>query len=371
MLKNRVCMPSVMDAWLKDKLPQKNSAQDFSTALAHEQWQRFCAIVAYAQSNSHFYANTLKNIHIPSLVQTNLEDIPFTTAQDLHQWEQFICISLGDIERMVSLQTSGTTGFSKRIAFSEQDLQATEDFFAIGMSQLVQTHDRVLALWPGAHLPQGVSALLREALAKNHIEVFDGNPATTQQSLWAELQRYNPHAVVGAPSQLEVLATLLENPYYKNELEKNPLALRCLLSSGENVHPSLAQRWQELGLQTLDHYGITEAGYSIGVQCPAKNGYHLRELDLFIEIIEIQGTKPLADGEEGEVVITTLGRTAMPLIRYRTGDIAAIIATPCPCGSPLRRLSSLRGRLIAQGNNYTIEKCTKGYLHERSTQTTL
>ncbi len=364
-------MPCVMDAWLQKKLPTPLSAPDFTKALAHEQWQRFCHTLHYAQSNSRFYAKLLKGFTPHTLLKENLAQLPFTHAQDLQTWEQFICISLGDIERMVSLQTSGTTGHAKRIAFSEEDLNATKDFFAIGMSQLVSPYERVLALWPGAHLPQGVSALLRAALAQNAITVFDGNPAVTEQSLLEELLQYNPHTVVGAPSQLEVLTNLLENPAHRPALQKNPRALHSLLSSGESVQHNLHARWKKLGLHTLDHYGITEAGYSIGVQCPAKNGYHIRELDIFVEIIEMHGTRPLPLGEEGEVVITTLNRTAMPLIRYRTGDIAALLAGPCPCGSPLQRLSPLRGRMVKNGNTTTIEQCTKGYLHERHTQRTL
>ncbi len=368
----KTCPPSVLDAWLEKKLPHSSTqaAASFSERLKQEQWKKLCETVLYAQKNSRFYAQRLSGFNLVSLQQELFHTLPFTTAQDLHAWESFICISLSHVERMVSLQTSGTTGPSKRIAFSQEDLDATEDFFAVGMSPLIHSGQRLLALWPGAHLPHGVSALLRKALSKNAIEVFDGHAAATEQSLSHELISHNPHTVVGAPCQIRILLDILENP--SSNLQKHfPLALRSILTSGEGLSPELEQRMQALGLFSLDHYGITEAGYSVGVECMAQNGYHMRELDLFVEIIQPQDTAPMPNGQYGEVVITTLGRTAMPLIRYRTGDIAKILPAPCPCGSPLRRLSRLQGRMVTQGKTYSIEHCTKGYLHERPTQTTL
>ncbi len=366
-MRNNTLSPCILDSWLKEKLPQHTN---FSQALYATQWHRFCETISYAKQHARFYKQTLSSINVQGLQPQHIHTLPFTTAQDLQQWEQFICISLGDIERIVSLQTSGTTSTPKRLAFSEEDLGATEDFFCVGMSQLIQPQQRLLALWPGAHLPQGVTALLRKALSVKNITVFDGNPAVTPQTLAAELKQYNPHTIVGAPSQFASLIEIIKNTD-QFDLPK-PLALRAVLSSGEHVPDALINALQQWGLLHLDHYGITEAGYSIGVQCPAKTGYHIRELDIFVEIISLHPPfMPCKEGEEGEVVITTLGRKAMPLIRYRTGDVATLLSGPCPCGSPLRRLSSLQGRIKRNGTQITIEHCNKGNFYERSAQATL
>jgi phenylacetate-coenzyme A ligase PaaK-like adenylate-forming protein len=74
-------------------------------------------------------------------------------------------------------------------------------------------------------------------------------------------------------------------------------------------------------------------------------GYHLREADLYFEIVDPVEGRPIPDGETGEVVFTTLTRSGMPLIRYRTGDLARFLPGPCRCGTVLRRLSHVRGRL--------------------------
>jgi phenylacetate-CoA ligase len=85
-------------------------------------------------------------------------------------------------------------------------------------------------------------------------------------------------------------------------------------------------------------YASTELGASLGAECRERAGYHLHEYDYAVEILN-----PDSDGY-GEVVFTTLTRTVMPLIRYRTRDIARLISEPCPCGMPFRRLSAIRGR---------------------------
>lgn len=92
---------------------------------------------------------------------------------------------------------------------------------------------------------------------------------------------------------------------------------------------------------------MTEMGYGGGVECSVHNGYHLRKTDLFVEIVDPETEAPLPDGVSGEVVFTTLTRRAMPLIRYRTGATARFLPELCPCGSTLRRMGKVQGRLTS------------------------
>ena len=94
------------------------------------------------------------------------------------------------------------------------------------------------------------------------------------------------------------------------------------------------------------HWGMTETGLGGGVQCQAREGYHLRDADFWIEIVDPKGGEPVPDGQWGEIVLTTLTRTGMPLIRYRTGDISRFMTKPCPCGSHLKRLDRVEGRSV-------------------------
>ncbi|MFO7497620.1 MAG: hypothetical protein R6X05_18515 [Desulfobacterales bacterium] len=89
---------------------------------------------------------------------------------------------------------------------------------------------------------------------------------------------------------------------------------------------------------------MTEMGYGGGVACEARDGCHLREADIFVEVVDPETGLGVPDGVAGEVVFTTLAISAMPLIRYRTDDLARFLPEPCPCGSRLRRLGKIAGR---------------------------
>ena len=93
-----------------------------------------------------------------------------------------------------------------------------------------------------------------------------------------------------------------------------------------------------------EHYGMTETALGGAVGCPVPGGYHIWASDLYYEIVDPDTGLPLPEGEEGETVVTTLMREAMPLIRYRTGDISRFVPGPCPCGSVLPRLERVRSR---------------------------
>lgn len=298
-----------------------------------------------------FYAARLRECNLDITSVGDLERLPFTTAEDLRNWGDFLCVSQGDVQRMVTLHTSGTTGQPKRLAFTDADLARTRDFFAVGMSQLVGAGQRLAVLLPGAERPDGVADLLRQALGAAGVDVLapppevhatpspDADPCAEPGKALAQwLEQAKPHCLVAAPAQLALLL--------KHFPHRGPQGLAGILTSAEPLDDALGlalrRAWQ---CEILDHYGLTETAYGCAVECPAHQGFHVRELDVLIEIVDISGRKILALGEEGEVVITTLQRQAMPLVRYRTGDVACLLPAPCACGSPLRRLGPVRGRI--------------------------
>jgi len=112
------------------------------------------------------------------------------------------------------------------------------------------------------------------------------------------------------------------------------------------------------GCEVYNHYGMTEMGLGGGVECQARRGYHLREADLYLEIIDPINGSTVPEGEYGEIVFTTLTRRGMPLVRYRTGDISRFIPGDCPCGAGLRTLEKVRGRIsntLDLGNGHCLK----------------
>ena len=122
-----------------------------------------------------------------------------------------------------------------------------------------------------------------------------------------------------------------------------------MLLSTDYVPDALVEALSKNGAcKVYNHYGMTEMGYGGGVECECLNGYHLRENHLYFEIINPTTGESVRDGEYGEVVVTTLNRQAMPLIRYRTGDISRYMIEPCACGTFLRTMEKVRGRIENQ-----------------------
>ncbi len=245
-----------------------------------------------------------------------------------------------EVERIVTLPTSGTTGPPKRIYFTIDDQELTRDFFHWGMSTMVGSGDRVLILLPG-NLPGSVGDLLKDGLARMDVLGIPHGPVTDPRHTLDVMRQERVTALVGIPVQVLGLARLAAV-----DRSCRYGGLHSVLLSTDRVPRVVAAAIEEtFGCAVYNHYGMTEMGLGGGVDCRARAGYHVREADLLFEIVDPATGRPVPEGESGEVVFTTLTRRAMPLIRYRTGDVSHFIAQACPCGSVLRRMAHIHERL--------------------------
>ena len=154
--------------------------------------------------------------------------------------------------------------------------------------------------------------------------------------------------MVGSPVQILSLARYLQH-------YQLPHSIKAVLVSSDYLPESVRRAIADtLHCAVYDHYGITEGGLGFSIECEQHQGLHIRENDLLVEIINPNTDMPVADGQWGELVFTTLTRRAMPLIRYRTGDKARLLADPCPCGSVVKRMDKIGGRLAQLAEPYTI-----------------
>ena len=129
-------------------------------------------------------------------------------------------------------------------------------------------------------------------------------------------------------------------------LDRKPHSV--LLSTDHVPHAVVSALETAWGCRVYNHYGMTEMGLGGGVECEMRRGYHVREADLYFEIVHPETGEQVAEGELGELVFTTLTRQGMPLIRYRTGDLSRWLPGQCPCGSVLRTLAPVTRRIAGQ-----------------------
>jgi len=322
--------------------------------LRRHQLRALRETVARARERSEFYADRLAAVRPGDIA--SLDDVarlPFTTADDIRrEGMRLLCVSPSEVARIVTLPTSGTTGEPKRIHFSAADQELTIDFFHHGMAVLAGPGDCVLILLPGER-PGSVGELLAQGLDRLGATPLPYGPVRDVDDALDTLQRERASVVVGIPVQVLSLAR-------RGLSQGRELRLRSVLLSTDHLPRAVASAVEGAwGCRVFDHYGTTETGLGGGVECDAHAGLHLREADLLFEVVDPRSGAALPPGHEGEVVFTTLTREAMPLIRYRTGDMGRFVTGPCPCGSSLRLLAGVRGRIggiagLAGGGSVTL-----------------
>lgn len=261
---------------------------------------------------------------------SDLQKLPFTTAQMLGAHPgRYLLTSQSDVARVISGATSGTTGPAKRVFYTETDTAHTVWLFEAGIGEMLQPGEKCFIAFPFTG-PFGLGDLIAQAVKNlGGIPIRAGFGQT-----WAEaldlLRETKPETYIGFPVVLLSLARLWGEGF--------PIR-RALVSADACPDGVMTELEAILGNRLYPHYGSRECGLGGAVTCPAFEGTHLRENHIIPEIIDEHGNV-LPDGEYGELVLTTIGLEAMPLIRYRTGDFTRILP-PCPCGGVTKRLDNV------------------------------
>ncbi len=289
--------------------------------------------------------------------------LPFTDSGDLRERGlDFLCVNPGKISRVVTLDTGGTTGKPKRIFFTEEDQALTVDYFRNGMQLLTGKGDRLLILMP-ARAPGSIGTLLAEAVegfgavpftyglpAMKPLAGFGGEEGKREAYEILEIMRKEKiTSVVAVPTHMRMLAEAAAEGKKSDPDFRIPTLKTALLSAEYVGERDCLLVRETFGCDVYEHYGMTEMGLGCAVSCGRGKGYHVREADLYIEIIDPETGRETPDGEEGEIVFTTLTRKGMPFIRYRTGDRSRWIKESCPCGSLLKRLDKVGERKEVKG----------------------
>lgn len=350
-----------LEDWIRSKIVPQSKVLD-REQLETYQLNAFKENIAYVKENCLFYNNLLSGVG-PYDIRSfkDIESIPFTTAEDIKKQNmQMVCTSQNEINRIVTLDTSGTTDLPKRIYFTDKDQELTTDFFHIGMSTFTKPGEKVLVLLPGIR-PGSIGDLLQLALKRMNVEAVVYGIVDDGEKVEHIILNEDINGIVGIPQQVFALSKLKNSSKIKEQGK-----LKNILLSTDYVSNAVVRKIKEnWGCEVYEHYGMTEMGLGGGVFCKALDGYHLREADMLFEIIDPLTGKPVRDGEFGEVVFTTLTRKGMPLIRYRTGDVSRFIAKPCDCGTILKTMDKIQYRIASSATLEDGYVITMSELEER------
>ena len=290
---------------------QKEALPEVSReSLEALQLKKLNAVLKREKARGGFYKNLPK--HLDSLA--GLQTLPFTTEDELAQNAPGLLLcSQAEIQRILSDATSGTTG-------------------AAGLGELIFPGSVTMICFPFSG-PHGLGELIAEAVTRLGAKPLKLGAGLTYAEYGDVMEREQPDTFVGMPVQLLSLLRVCGRG-----------SLRRALVSGDACPPAVLRACENLlGSPLFPHYGSREMALGGAICCPAHKGMHLRENHVIAEIIDDVG-RPLPPGEIGELVITTIGMEAMPLIRYRTGDYTRLLPGPCPCGSEVLRLDSVTRR---------------------------
>ncbi|WP_049907657.1 phenylacetate--CoA ligase PaaK [Haloferax elongans] len=323
--------------------------------LREVQDERLQKTVQNAYENVEFYREVFDEHGLtPDDIESveDLSKLPFTTKEDFrdHYPTGMFAREMDDVVRIHA--SSGTTGKPKIVGYTQDDLDVWSKAVArclvasgLGPDDVVQNAYGYGLFTGGLGLHQGI-----EELGATVIPIGGGN-TQRQVEMLADL---GSDAISCTPSYALYLAEVADDMGY----DIKDLPLRVVIFGAEPCTEPMREEIEErLGVKGIDIYGLSEiVGPGVSIECEEQNGLHIWEDYFYPEVVDPNTGDPVEEGEEGELVLTTLAKDALPVLRYRTGDLTTLNYDTCECGRTCVRMDNITGRaddlIIVRGVNF-------------------
>lgn len=334
---------------------QKDIEMISRRALEELQMKRLKQTVRQAYKNIPFYKEHFSKLHIQPKDIASLKDIrklPFTTREDLREYYPFGMLAVTKAQVVRLHTSSGTTGKPKAIFFTKKDVDRAAELIARCLIMTGVAKDDVLQNMMTYGLFTG-ALVMHYGAEKVGVLVIPAGPGNTKRQL-ALMQDFKTTTLHITPSYALYLASVMQNEGL--DPQKDFTLRRAYLGSEPYSEETRKKIEKFFHIDVYNSYGLSEMnGPGVAFECREKNGMHLWEDNFIMEIIDPDTGETKPDGEKGELILTTLYREAMPILRYRTSDITRILPGKCKCGRTHRRISRIIGRtddmIIVRGVN--------------------
>ena len=322
--------------------------------LKNLQSQRLKEMVTRTYQNSPFYKKKMDEAGVhPDDIKSidDLSKLPYTVKQDLRDTYPLGMLSVPNTDLVRIHASSGTTGKPTVVAYTKNDIEVWAESAARALCCAEADKDSIVQVAYGYGLFTGGLGLHYgvEYLGATAVPMSGGN---TEKQLLLMRDLGSTHLAC-TPSYAMNLGEALS----KTELGLEGIKLKGGIFGAEPWSQNLREKIEEkLGITALDIYGLSEImGPGVAMECKNKQGLHIWEDHFAAEIIDPDTLEVLEDGQEGELVITTITKEGLPLIRYRTRDLSTISREPCACGRTHARIARVKARsddmLIIRGVN--------------------
>ncbi|MFC3039513.1 phenylacetate--CoA ligase family protein [Virgibacillus xinjiangensis] len=319
------------------------------------QLARLKETVKRVSENTPFYQKKFEesNVH-PDDIQTldDIQKLPFTVKKNLRENYPFGLFAkpVNELERLHA--STGTSGKPTVVGFTRNDINVWSEIVARAIAACGGEPEGVLHNAFGYGLFTGGLGIHygSEKLGMTTVPISGGN---TERQIMV-IEDFKPTVITGTPSYVLNIIEKMEKMGKDPRETSLKYGIFGAEAWSEEMRETLEQR---LGIKAMDIYGLSEVmGPGVSIECKeAQDGLHIADDHFYVEVIDPETLEPVPEGEEGELVFTSLTKEAFPVIRYRTGDIASITKEPCECGRTSIRMSRVKGRiddmLIIRGVN--------------------